>query len=231
LCWLVRTTAEDKTGALWASRSPAGRGRRQPHTRPLWARRCRRSTHVTGAHDQAGRGQPGPHGSPCSEHDVEVVRAPSGVIGRRRCQPTRVCGWRRPRPPGLRLAAGAGGAVVADGNDAPKADDCAAGAARALPGCGWPTARPSCLRRSFLPANTSYMRPAPWPPTMHKCARAPALPRGPHRRHVCTIVQRRDPTLPRAPHRRPLCTRVQRRARTQFDTHVNERPPWSVWPG
>jgi hypothetical protein len=52
---------------------------------------------------------------------------------------------------------------------------------------------------SFPLANTSYERPAVWPPPMHKCARDPALPCGPRGRPLCTIVQRWDPALPRAP--------------------------------
>jgi hypothetical protein len=52
---------------------------------------------------------------------------------------------------------------------------------------------------SFPPATTSYVRPAPWPPPMHKCARDPALPLAPCCRPLCTIVRRWDPTLPRAP--------------------------------
>jgi hypothetical protein len=43
------------------------------------------------------------------------------------------------------------------------------------------------------------MRPAPWPPPRHKCARDPALPYGPRSRPLCTSVQRWDPALPRAP--------------------------------
>jgi hypothetical protein len=46
--------------------------------------------------------------------------------------------------------------------------------------------------------------------------------------HLCSAGTRRCPVLPR---RRHGCTIVQRRARTQFDKHVNTRPPWSVWPG
>jgi hypothetical protein len=89
------------------------------------------------------------------------------------------------------------------------------------------------LRRTLLfPLdNTSYIRPAPWPPTMHKCARDPALPLAPCCRPLCTLVQRWDPALPRVPRRGNLFTFVQRRARTQSYTHVNTRPPWSVWPG
>jgi hypothetical protein len=140
----------------------------------------------------------------------------------------------------------------ASGNDELGGDECTAGAARALPGCGWQSVlgavvargndareRHGCAagrwstrrRRMFPRDNTSYMRPAGWPPTMHKCARDPALPCGPIGRPLCTRVQRWDPTLPRVPRRGALCTRVQRRARTQFDAHVNLGPPWSVWPG
>jgi hypothetical protein len=54
-------------------------------------------------------------------------------------------------------------------------------------------------RRPFPHANTSYMRPAKWPPSMHKCARDPALPLALCSRPLCTRVQRWDPTLPRAP--------------------------------
>jgi hypothetical protein len=57
----------------------------------------------------------------------------------------------------------------------------------------------------------SYMRPAPWPHTMHKCARDPALPGGPNGRPLCTSVQRWDPTLPRAP---KVSSRVHRCAAT-----------------
>jgi hypothetical protein len=89
----------------------------------------------------------------------------------------------------------------------------------------------STTGRSSPLANTRYMRPAEWPPSMHKCARDPALPLAPCCRHLCTNVQRWDPTLPRVPRRVPLCTHVQRRARTQFDRCVHTGPPWSVWPG
>jgi hypothetical protein len=45
---------------------------------------------------------------------------------------------------------------------------------------------------------------------------------------VCSAGTRRCPVLPS---RLQGCTIVQRRVRTQFDAHVNTRPPWSVWPG
>jgi hypothetical protein len=93
---------------------------------------------------------------------------------------------------------------------------------------GWQPVHDS---RSFPLANTSYERPAPWPPTMHKCARDPALPCGTLRRPLCTRVQRWDPALHSGPRCRPWCTHGQRRARTQLDSRVHPRPPWSVWPG
>jgi hypothetical protein len=111
--------------------------------------------------------------------------------------------WRSPSHPGPTrqppASAARAGAVLTGGNDVPRRHDRAAGAARALPGCGWPMARPPRVRWPSSPSTSSYMRPAPWPPSMHKCARAPALPYGPRSRPLCTLVQRWDPTLPRAP--------------------------------
>jgi hypothetical protein len=66
--------------------------------------------------------------------------------------------------------------------------------------CRQPSAGP------FPRASTSHVRPAPRPPSMHKCARAPALPSDPVARLGCTIVQRWDPALPRAPR---VSSRVQ----------------------
>jgi hypothetical protein len=122
--------------------------------------------------------------------------------------------------------------VGSAGDNASRRRDCAAGAARALPGCGWqpvlsvrwwrrettrqgdatvrlapPAPSPAAAgswcarrRRRLVPlATTSYERLAVWPPTMHKCARDPALPLALCCRPLCTSVQRWDPTLPRAP--------------------------------
>jgi hypothetical protein len=100
---------------------------------------------------------------------------------------------------GSRLAAG-GWRLAARGCGATCWQQEATGATHSLavvvPGGEWMATRGDGM--SFPLANTSYERPAPWPPSMHKCARDPALPLGPHRRHVCTFVQRWDPTLPRA---------------------------------
>jgi hypothetical protein len=97
----------------------------------------------------------------------------SASRGPRRWREGRVCGWRRPRPRGLRLAHGA----------------------------------PALLLGGCLPlSNTSYMRPAEWPPSMHKCAMGPGAAPCSQGVIICAIA-------------------VQRRARTQFDTPVNEGPP------
>jgi hypothetical protein len=68
------------------------------------------------------------------------------------------------------------------------------------------------LWRPCSPSSTSYMRPAPWPHPMHKCAMGPGAASCSQYVVNCAIA-------------------VQRRARTQFDKCVHTRPPWSVWPG
>jgi hypothetical protein len=87
------------------------------------------------------------------------------------------------------------------------------------------------VTRSFPRATTSHERPAEWSPTMHRCARAPALPWAPIGligAQACSAGTRRCLVLPS---RRLVSTRVQRRARTQLDSRVHTGPPWSVWPG
>jgi hypothetical protein len=74
-------------------------------------------------------------------------------------------------------------------------------------------AQPGGLTRCTSARGTRRCR---WGPRVVLCARS------------CSAGTRRCPVLPRF---RPGCTRAQRRARTQFDTHANEGPPWSVWPG
>jgi hypothetical protein len=109
-----------------------------------------------------------------------------------------------PAPSGAAVGSGAAVAVVASGNDAPKRHECAAGAARALRGCGWPMARSPCLRRpSFPPSQATCAQPR----VLSRCTSA----RGPRR---CRVL----------PRHRPGCTIVQRRARTQSDTHVDTGP-------
>jgi hypothetical protein len=76
-----------------ASRSPGGRGRRQPHTRPARTHRL-----------------------PSPTNETRGARRPT----------------RQPR-----ASAAPAVAVLAGDNDAPRRRECAAGAARALPGCGW----------------------------------------------------------------------------------------------
>jgi hypothetical protein len=120
-----------------------------------------------------------------------------GGEGKRRRLTARVCGRRRPRPPGLRLAGGASGLVVVGDFHTPPQVTCA---------------QPSGLSRC-----TSARGP-------RRCLGlriAVLCPR------LCSAGTRRCPVLPGCRHAR---TFVQRRARTQLDTYVNTRPPWSVWP-
>jgi hypothetical protein len=117
-----------------ASRSPGGRGRRQPHSRAVWPRRyhpSRRRQHGRRSQAVVSWGPDGTvnatglvHGRRATTNSMgTTVRlappAPSraaagsgscrcGVgVRKRRAQTTRPCGWRHPRPPGLRLAHGA----------------------------------------------------------------------------------------------------------------------------
>jgi hypothetical protein len=120
-----------------------------------------------------------------------------GGVRKRRAQTERLCGWRRPRPPGLRLAAGAPGVVGVCFRSPPQVT-CAQ--PRGLPRCTSARGTRRCrgVRFAFL------------------CA------------CLCSAGTRRCLALPGCRHG---CTCVQRRARTQLDSHVNEGPPWSVWPG
>jgi hypothetical protein len=139
-------------------------------------------------------------------------------------------------------------------DDAFEWDECAAGAARALPGCGWQVVlatrwwRRATTRPDGTSVSLAHAAPAlvfggrlP-PPTQVTCAQPRGFTRctsarGPRRcpgeriaticARLCSAGTRRCLVLPRDRH---LCTCVQRRARTQVDTRVTVGPPWSVWP-
>jgi hypothetical protein len=123
-----------------ASRSPGGRGRRQPHTRAVWLRR--RPLTPLGARTTSTSSslQGDPCGPGCSRPTWSW--APVTCVDRRqRCaQRGRVCGWRRPRPPGLRLAGGSGGAGIGERKRRGQT-------ARV---CGWRRPRPPGLRLALV---------------------------------------------------------------------------------
>jgi hypothetical protein len=96
-----------KTRESTASRSPGGRGRRQPHTRPARMNRLPRPT-----------------------NEARGARRP-------RSQPS--------------ASAAPAVAVLAGDNDASERRECAAGAARALPGCGW-----QLIHASSAPVSTRH---------------------------------------------------------------------------
>jgi hypothetical protein len=355
LSWRGKTAAEDEgwrsmgqphTSCRWdaslpdattvspappASRSPGGRGRRQPHGRAVWPRRCHspppcRQHHLpTAAREGAGGASrtvvpfgrvvvPGPPTRP-----APTTRPNESLRRGTRLAASTTSTWLVHRagsagndaPKRHECAAGAARALsgcgwqvvlptllVASGNDAAKRHECAAGAARALSGCGWQrvlsvrwwrqeTTHPkgpsvrlappapsraaagsrSCRcgggvrkRRTPKARVCGWLRPRPLglrlaagaPGVVGVCFRSlpqvtSAQPRGLPRctsargtrrcrmvrgvvlcARVCSAGTRRCLVLPS---HRQECTCVQRRARTQFDTHVNEGPPWSVWPG
>jgi hypothetical protein len=74
------------------------------------------------------------------------------------------------------------GAVLAGGNDAPGRHGCAAGAARALRGCGWPMLRPASPSATcfYTPAQVTCAQPG----GLNRCTSA----RGPRRCHGLRIV-------------------------------------------
>jgi hypothetical protein len=170
------------------NRSPGGRGRRQPHTRPTRTHRLPSPTNETRGARRPTR-QPRASAAPAVAAlagDNDAPRRPGCAAGaaralpgcgwqrvrrcgggvRQRCvQTARGGGWRRPRPPGLRLAAGS-------------AVRWWRGATMRPSGTSVRLAPPAPSRAAVVMvpiATTSYERPAPWPLTMHKCARDPAL--------------------------------------------------------
>jgi hypothetical protein len=132
-----------KTSEPAASRSPGGRGRRQPHIRAVRARRCHPPPPhrgPTASRSPGGRGRRQPHIRPTRRH-----RLPSPTNEAR--------GARRPtRQPSA--SADPAVAVVAGDKDAPKRHECAAGAARALPGC-YETREACWTRPRFMPGGGS----------------------------------------------------------------------------
>jgi hypothetical protein len=154
-----------------------------------------------------------------------VERSPPLVslvgVRSRRTRGARVCGWRRPRPPGLRLAGVAGGAVLAGGNGAPRQHD---GAPGRYESCGWRRPRPHGLRLAAGSAvrwwrgattrpNGTGVRLAPPAPSRAAAVMLPIATTSYERpapwplpMHKCA----RDPALPWNPIGRPLCTIMQR---------------------
>jgi hypothetical protein len=149
-----------KTSEPAASRSPGGRGRRQPHTRVVWQRRYPLPPPAPPAppanRSPGGRGRRQPHTRAVWAHLCHPPpprrqgRRSHSVVSwddERRVPRSWAKGgdafeWDECAAGAARALPGCGwqlvpGAVVAGDNDAPERHECAAGAARALPGCGW----------------------------------------------------------------------------------------------
>jgi hypothetical protein len=212
------------------NRSPGGRGRRQPHTRVGRTHRCppppphRR----TSSQPQPGRARAAPAAHACRSGaslphaetapeggalgDAErhralpcatpVVPSIGGTCKRRGGFETRP--YVHPESPGTRRMDRTTGVarLLASGNDACDRHECAAGAARALPGCGW---QPVLAPRVVASGNDVAKR--------HACAAgaARALPgcgcdvaHGHHKLHAPSPVASLDAQVRDGPRRCPV---------------------------